>query len=163
MTVIFETKRLLLYPTLEDDAIFIFELLNSPKWLKYIGDRNIKSIEDAKIFIQNKVIPHFEKKGFGTFTVLKKSDRSKIGTCGLYTRDEIEGVDLGFAFLPQYEKNGYALEASIKEYRLSYLNAYTTKDNFSSQKLLEKLGFMQKGVIKLPTNNDNMLLFKKTI
>lgn len=168
MTEKIETERLVLIPTTEADTSFIFELLNTPKWLKYIGDRNINSLDDAKSYISNKILPQFEQSGFGTYTVIKKSDQKKIGTCGLYDREGLEGVDLGFAFLPEFEKNGYAYEASNRILEIAFdrlnfdeIKAITTKDNTSSQRLLEKLNFRHEGKIKLSEEGDEMLLFKR--
>jgi len=163
----FETKRLLLKPTSEEDTEFILELLNTPKWIKYIGDRNIRTLNDAKQYLIDKIIPQYKRLGFGTFTVIRKSDNSKIGTCGLYDRKGLEGVDLGFAFLPEFEKNGYAFESANKivniafeKFNIKNIKAITTKNNISSQKLLEKLNFIKKGTTKI--NNAEMLLYLKT-
>jgi RimJ/RimL family protein N-acetyltransferase len=102
-----KTKRLFLMPTSEKDSDFIFKLLNSPKWIKYIGDRNIKSLDDAKQYIVEKILPQYKRLGFGTFTVIRKFDNSKIGTCGLYDREGLEGIDLGFVFLPEFKKKWF--------------------------------------------------------
>jgi len=104
----FETERLIIKPTSEKDGEFIFELLNTPKWIEFIGDRNVKSVEDAKEYIQNKMTSQLERLGYSNYTLIKKPDGVKIGTCGLYDREGLEGIDIGFAFLPEYEKKGYA-------------------------------------------------------
>jgi len=165
---IIETKRLLLFPTSEKDADFIFELLNSPKWIKYIGNRNINSRDEAKQLIVEKIMPQYKSLGFGNFTIIRKSDNSKIGTCGLYDREGLEGVDLSFALLPEFEKKGYAFEAANKivniafeKFNIKSIKAYTTKNNISSQKLLEKLKFIEKGTTKI--NNEEMLLYIKQL
>lgn len=80
----FKTERLIIRPTSIDDAAFINELLNSPKWKQYIGDRNINSVGDASAYIINKMLPQLEKLGYSNNTVIRKSDGKKIGTCGLY-------------------------------------------------------------------------------
>jgi len=164
---VFETERLILKPTSEEDADFFFELQNSRTWIKYIGDRNIKTIENAREFIITKIIPQLERLGYSNYTVIKKSDNSKIGSCGLYDREELDGIDIGFAFLPEYEKKGYAYEAANKikniasnEFGIHELNALTTKDNIPSQKLLERLGLKLSGTIKLPNDNEESLIFK---
>ncbi len=163
----FETERLILEPTSPKDASFIYELLNSPKWKKYIGDRNVNSVEDARVYIDTKMQPQLEKLGYSNYTVIRKTDHKKIGTCGLYDREGVEGVDIGFAFLPQYEKKGYALEAanklkeiSINEFGLVQISAITTKDNVSSQKLLEKLGLKFSKIVTMPNDNQEFLLYK---
>jgi len=163
----FETERLILKPTSEEDAEFIFELLNTPKWIKYIGDRNIKTVENAKDYIKIKMLPQLKRLGYSNYTLIRKSDNHKIGTCGLYDRDGLEGIDIGFAFLPEYERNGYAFEsanklmnAAFNEFEITKINAITVKDNISSQKLLEKLGLKLNGTTKLPDDDVELLLYK---
>ncbi len=163
----FETERLLLQPTSEKDAELIFELLNSPKWIKYIGDRNVKSVQKAKEYILEKMIPQLERLGFSNYTLIRKLDGKKIGTCGLYDREGLVGIDIGFAFLPEFEKKGYAFEASTRirnaafnEFGFDSISAITTKDNFDSQRLLEKLGFEKIGVTKLPKEKEELLVYK---
>ena len=163
----FETERLLIQPTSESDAEFILELLNTPKWLRYIGDRNVKTLEQAKAYIKEKIIPQFERLGYSSYTIITKQDHKKIGTCGLYDREGLEGIDIGFAFLPQYEKKGFGLESSSKlmevafdKFNISTLSAITTKDNFSSQKLLEKLGLQFIEAIKMAHDDEELLLYK---
>lgn len=163
----FETERLTLRPTNEDDAEFIFELINSPKWIQYIGDRNVKNPGEAKDYIKNRMMPQLERTGFSNYTVCRKEDHVKIGTCGLYDREGVDGVDIGFAFLPQYEKKGYAYEAAQKlmeeardSFGLKSVSGFTTKDNYSSQKLLEKLGLKFDGMIRIPNDDEELLLYK---
>lgn len=163
----FETERLVLKPTSEEDAAFIFELLNTPKWLQYIGDRNIRTLEDAAMYIQNKMLPQLERLGYSNYTVSRKTDNIKVGTCGLYDREGLDGVDIGFAFLPDYEKNGYAFEAAYKlkeaaslDFKLKTLNAITVRENISSQRLIEKLGLKFKEIITLPNDDEELLLYQ---
>lgn len=163
----FETERLLLKATTEDDAEFLVELFNTPTWLQYIGDRNVHSREDAIKYIQEKIIPPLERLGYSTYTVLQKSDSAKIGSCGLYDREGLDGVDLGFAFLPQYEKQGYGFEAAskLKEvgfriFGLPKISAITTKENLASQKLLGKLGFHYVKKVRLPNDDEELLLYE---
>ncbi len=162
----FKTERLLLEPTSKKDAQFILELLNTPKWIKYIGDRDVHSIKDAKNYIQNKMLPQLKKLGYANYTVIKKIDEIKVGTCGLYDREGIDGIDIGFAFLPKYENYGFAFEAANKliktafeEFNISRINAITTKKNFRSQKLLLKLGLKFDKIVKLPNDNEKLLLY----
>ena len=93
----FETERLLLRATSTEDAEFILELTNTPKWLMYIGDRNIRSPENARDYIKEKIEPQHKRLGYSNYTVLRKSDEVKMGTCGLYDREGVEGIDIGFA------------------------------------------------------------------
>jgi len=162
----FETARLLLRPTSVEDAAFIYELLNTPSWLKYIGDRNVHSPEQAEVYIKEKMIPQLEKLGYANYTVIRKEDHEKIGSCGLYDREGLEGIDIGFAFLPAYERKGYALEASerirdaaFKEFGITSISAITSKDNIASQNLLEKLGLNCTGTTVLPNDDEELLMY----
>lgn len=138
-----ETERLLLKPMSKEDASFLLELLNLPKRIKYIGDRNVYTIKEAETYIKHKMTPQLKKLGFSSYTVIRKTDNAKVGSCGLYDREALEGIDLGFAFLPLYEKMGYAFESANKlkdlafnQFNLKHISAITTSENKDSQKLL---------------------------
>lgn len=163
----FETDRLFLTPTTTEDAALILEVFNTPKWLEFIGDRNLKNIQDAEVYIENKIVPQIQKKGFGNYTVTRKFDDAKIGFCGLYDREGLEGIDIGFAFLPKYEKKGYGFESAniLKEaaftaFNLTEISAITSEKNTGSQKLLMKLGLQFEKKIKLTEDTEEVLLYK---
>lgn len=160
------TERLVLKPTTEEDAEFIFELLNTPKWLKFIGDRNVRSTTDAAEYIKTRMLPQLERLGYGNYTVVRTSDNIKIGTCGLFDREGLEGIDIGFAFLPDYEGKGYGFESAntlkevaFKEFGIKEMNAITSKENINCQKLLEKLGLKLRGTTILPNEEEELLLY----
>ncbi|HEY9221394.1 MAG TPA: GNAT family N-acetyltransferase [Lutibacter sp.] len=162
----FETERLILQPTTSADAEFIFELVNTPKWLANIGDRNVKSVEDAKRYIKERMTPQLEKLGYGNYTLIRKADNLKAGTCGLYDREGLEGIDIGFALLPDFENLGYGyesaaklLEVGIKVFHIKRISAITTKENIASQKLIEKLGLKYVNTIKIPNDEEELLLY----
>ena len=162
----FETDRLYIRPTAEHDAEFIYELMNTPKFIKYIGDRNINSIEDATHYIQKNMLTQLESRGYSSYCLITKTNETKIGTCGLYNRDGVDGVDIGFGLLPQYERLGYAYEsanrllnAAFEDFGLHQIKAITTKDNNSSQRLLEKLGLTMVGTTILPDDDEELLLY----
>lgn len=163
----FETERVLIKPTSVGDAELIYQLMNTPKFIKYIGDRKIKSIETSENYIRNKMLPQLNDLGYSNYTLIRKSDNSKIGTCGLYDREGMDGIDIGFALLPEYEGLGYAYEsanrlkkAAFEEFKIEEIKAITSKENISSQRLLEKLGLEKAGTIKLPNEDDELLLYK---
>ncbi len=163
----FETERLYLKPTTEDEASFILALLNSPKWLENIGDRNVKTLEEAKIYIQTKITPQLEKLGYSNYTVIRKADKVILGSCGLYDREGLQGIDIGFAFLPEHEKQGYAFEAANKikeaafqEFGISKLCAITTQTNLASQKLLVKLGLKFIKIIRIPNDDEDLMYYE---
>jgi ribosomal-protein-alanine N-acetyltransferase len=162
----FTTERLQVRPTTIEDAMFLLELMNSPKYIKFIGDKNIHTSADAEKYIVNKMHLQLKSYGYANNTVVRKLDDQKIGTCGLYRRDGIEGVDLGFAFLPLYEKKGYAFEAchalivkAFKEYEIEVIKAYTSPGNKSSQILLKRLGFVAEGTMTFPREEEELLVF----
>jgi ribosomal-protein-alanine N-acetyltransferase len=164
---IIETERLIIKPTSIEDAPFIFELFNSQKWIEFIGDRGVHSIKDAEEYIAIKIVPQIERLGFGNYTIIRKSDNTKIGSCGLYDRDGIEGIDIGFALLPNFEKMGYAFESVYKlkevafnEFKLNEIKGITLVKNIASQKLLKKIGLEFVDYIKLSHRKEKIMLFK---
>ena len=185
---ILETNRLILREVVESDDEFILDLLNQPSFIKYIGDRNVRTVKEAREFIENRYRQSYREHGFGLYTVELKAEfdtlndvsvstfeiqnpKSKIqnraiGICGFVKRDTLPDADIGFAFLPQFCGKGYALESAvgIMEYGRDVLGlkrvlAITTQDNESSGKLLEKLGFKFENLIKMPTNDEELKLF----
>jgi len=164
-----ETERLLLSPTSEEDAPFLFYLMNSPKWLKYIGNREITSFEKARNYILQRIKPQQKSPVFGSFTVIRKSDHKKMGTCGLYQREGLQAPDIGFAFLPKFEHKGYAFEAAQKiletgfeVYQLEQVFAITMPENSASQNLLKKLGLKPSGMFQLSGDQTASCLFQLT-
>ena len=163
----FETERLFLRPTDLSDAEYQYALMNTPKWIQYIGDRNIRSVEDAGAYITNNIQSQFARLGYGNYTMVRKSDQERVGNCGLYDREGVDGMDLGFALLPEFEGNGYAFEgarcirdAAFREFDLPIINAITTRENIASQRLLSKLGFDFKQELLLPGDDEAVLLYK---
>lgn len=165
----FETERLYMRPAHIKDAHFVLELLNTPKWLSYIGDRNVYTEEDAVQYITSKMLPQFEEKQFGNYMVIQKKDHKLIGCCGLYDREGIEGVDIGFAFLPLYEAKGYAFESASKVmqygkeiHKITTVSGITVKENKASQQLLEKLGLTFIKMITLSHDTEAVMLYRNT-
>lgn len=162
----FQTERLLLRPTSVDDDAFILALMNTPKWYQFIGDRKIHSISAARAYIEEKMLPQLEKLGYANYTVVRKEDEQKMGTCGLYSREGSEDIDIGFAFLTRFEGFGYAYEAAnrikqaaFEEFGLKALKAFTTEANKSSQRLLEKLGMKSIGLTRFPNDNADLIIY----
>ena len=145
MQVNYKTERLLLRAMNAGDTAFIFELLNTAGWIKFIGDRNIKTNKDADKYIQ-KIIgnPNINYR-----VATLQDSGTAIGLVTFIKRDYLDHPDIGFAFLPAYNKQGYAFEAT-KEVLNDLLNqpehstilATTIPENSSSIQLLKKLGFV---------------------
>lgn len=162
-----ETERLILNLVKIEDAAFILELYNSPNFIKFIGDRNLRTVDDAENYIKEKFLPHVEKHGFGSFVIIRKSDNKKIGNIGIYVRDGLDAPDIGFSFLPEFERKGYGFEASKKlmevafsEFGLKKISAITTKENIASQKLIEKLGLKYHSIVHLPDDPEDLLYYE---
>ena len=160
-----ETERLLLREFTTDDTAFILELVNSAGWLQYIGDRNIKSVEQAKAYLENGPIKSYRENGFGLCLVERKDDAKAIGMCGLLKREYLDTPDMGFAFLPEFNGNGYAYEIAnaTVEYaknklKISTVSAIAMANNEKSIRLLEKMGFSFKKTIFLPTGKEELQL-----
>ena len=110
--MIAETSRLRIREAVEGDAHFVNELLNSPGFLRYIGDRGVRSDEDALAYIRKNYHGSYLTNGFGLNIVELKSDATPVGVCGLVKRDSLPEPDLGFAFLPAFEGLGYGTESA---------------------------------------------------
>ena len=126
---ILQTERLILSEFTFDDAPFIIEIVNTPKWLQFIGNRNVKTIDDAKNYLANGPLKSYKKFGFGLYKVTLKKENIPIGMCGLIKRDTLEHPDIGFAFLPQHEKKGYAFESA-------FATLVYAKANFKLQRIV---------------------------
>lgn len=165
-----ETKRLLVSHLSLNDAPFFLELVNTPNWLKYIGDRNLKTVKDAEAYLTNGTLKSYQDHGFGFYKVELKENNEPIGTCGLVKRDQLEDIDFGFAFLEEYESKGYGFEASVailqlakEQFKIKRLVAITLPINTKSIKLLEKLGFTYEKRVKPFEDDEELLLFAKQL
>jgi RimJ/RimL family protein N-acetyltransferase len=163
---ILETERLILREVDQSDDAFMLDLLNQPSFIKYIGDRGVRSLEQARDFIETRYRASYRDNGFGLYAVELKEDRTAIGICGFVSRDSLPDADIGFAFLPQFERKGYAFESAraVMEYGRNVLGlkrvlAITSVDNESSGRLLGKLGFKFAGLIVLPGAAEEIKLF----
>lgn len=153
---ILETDRLRLRRLSPDDAEFIFELVNDPAWLRYIGDKNVRTLDDARGYILKGPVEMYHRLGFGLYLTELKDNAVPVGICGLIKRDTLEDVDIGFAFLPEFRAKGYAHESAAATMAygrdvlgLKRIVAITTPDNDASIRLLEKLGFRFEKPIRL--------------
>jgi ribosomal-protein-alanine N-acetyltransferase len=152
-----ETPRLLIRKLGAGDEPFLLELLNEPAFLRNIGDRRVRTLEDAAEYLRKGPGASYEKLGFGLFLVAMKDTGAAIGICGLLKRDALEDVDIGFAYLERHWGCGYAIEAARavmefgwKTVGLKRIVAVTAPHNDASIKLLEKLGMEFEGMVQLP-------------
>lgn len=149
-----------------EDVAFIRALLNDKDWLRYIGDKNVHSDEDALRYLRNGPLAMYAKHGVGLWRVSLKRSGEAIGMCGLIKRDGLDDLDLGFAFLPAYRAQGYAAEASRaalawgRRQGVKTVVAITTFDNTASGALLVRLGFSRDGEVKLPNSDEALLKYR---
>ena len=160
------TERLLVREFDTNDAEFILELLNQPSFIQFIGDKGVRSVDDARNYITTGPIESYQRHGFGLFLVELKDRKVPIGMCGVLKRESLPDPDLGFAFLPEYWGKGYAFEAASAAldqardfFKLARILAITNPDNDASIKLLATLGFQFERVMKLSTDSDEVKLF----
>ncbi len=111
MTVV-ETPRLILRRLTLDDAEFIHQLLNEPSFLEFVGDKGVRTLDDARDYLLKGPIASYATFGFGLNLVNLKPDGTHIGMCGLLKREALPDVDVGFAFLPAFWSKGYAVESA---------------------------------------------------
>ncbi len=165
-----ETDRLYLRELSIVDSDFMLQLMNTPSWLTFIGDRNIRYKTAASNYISEKIISSYRNNGFGLYLVVMKTTKLPIGICGLVKREGLSIPDLGFAVLPEYEKKGFASEAAKsiliwarEKLLLNEVCAITTELNKKSIQVLENIGMHYQEKIVLPASKDNFLLFKKQL
>ncbi len=163
--IIFETTRLQIREFTQADTSFIIELVNTPSWIRYIGERNIKSDADAQSYLEKGPMKSYAENGFGLYCVELKEGTIPIGMCGLIKRETLQDVDIGFAFLPAYETKGYAFESSeamlahARKLKLERIVAITLTDNKKSIRLLEKLNMKFERMIQFPNEKDELMFF----
>lgn len=151
---ILRTSRLILREITADDAAFTLDLLNQPSFKKYIGDRGVRDIDSALDFIETRYRKSYRDHGYGLYVVVLKeradgdAAHTPIGICGFVRRAELPAPDIGFAFLPQFERKGYGFESAKammqygrEQFGFERLLAITSLDNDASGNLLKKLGF----------------------
>lgn len=163
---VFETERLVLRRLTVDDAELILDLLNQPSFLRYIGDKGVRTLDDARNYILTGPMDSYERLGFGMYLAALKENGVPIGICGLLKRESLEDVDVGFALLPQFWSKGYAFEAAsaVVAYGRSALGlerivAITAPENEGSIRVLEKIGLRFEQTIKFPQDGAEVKLF----
>ncbi len=164
------TDRLRISKLSFDDCDFVFTLVNEPAFKRYIGDRGVRTLEDARAYLHEGPIGSYAANGYGLFRVCRKDNDEPVGICGLVKRDQFEFPDLGFAFLERHWANGYAYESSVavidharQELGFRHIIAIASKDNDSSLGLLEKLGFRFEDMVQMPGETESICRFALNI
>jgi RimJ/RimL family protein N-acetyltransferase len=164
--IVLETDRLVLRHLTLNDAPFIVELLNDPSFLRFIGDRGVRNIQDARQYLLKGPIASYQKNGFGLYLAFLKESGDPIGICGLLKRDALPDPDVGFAFLPAHWGKGYGAESAAamlehgrRTFGLKRIVAITSPDNVASIGVLEKIGLGFEAITRLGDDPHEVKLF----
>jgi len=168
--VILETPRLVLREFTHEDDAFVLRLLNEPSWLRFIGDRGVRTLPDARRYLDDGPRRSYARNGFGLWCVVPKGGDAPVGMCGLIRRDTLPDVDVGFAFLPEAWGRGYAREsaAAVLDHARDVLGlrrvlAITDPENAASIRVLERVGMLREGTVRMPGESVDLLLFGRKV
>jgi [ribosomal protein S5]-alanine N-acetyltransferase len=160
------TPRLALREFTLDDAGFIVELLNDPGWLRHIGDRNVRTPEQARAYLRDGPLASRQRQGFALWAVCAAGAARPVGMCGLIRRDELDDADIGYAMLPAVRGRGFAREAAAAvlahafgPLKLPRVVAITGPDNTTSQHVLEAIGMRFERRLRLDGHTQDSLLY----
>ena len=163
---VLQTERLELHWLSVDDAPLMLAVWNDPAFVRFVGDRGVRSLEDAEVAMREGLLQLYEKHGYGPFVVSRRDDAANMGICGLFHRDGLEEPDIGFALLPDYCGMGFGFESSaaVLEHARDSLGlprivAIVSPDNSASIALLEKLGLSYERPIRMPGDDHDVLLY----
>lgn len=164
--IVLETERLTLREITTHDAEFLLRLLNEPSFIQNIGDRNVRTIDEACTYALNGPIASYEQHGFGLYLVELKETGEPIGISGLVKRDLLPDADVGFAFLPDYWRRGYAVESAqaVRQYAFEVLGlkrflAIVNPANAGSIRVLEKIGLGYDRMIRVTPDAPEICLY----
>lgn len=164
---VLQTERLALRHAVPEDGEFLLALLTDPDFIRYIGDRGVRTLEDTPAYVANGPQASYREHGYGLYIVELRESAAPIGLCGLVRRPYLAHADLGFAFLRAYRGQGYAFEAARAtlahardDFGMTRLAAVTSLDNEASMSLLGKLGFDHAGQVRAPADGALLNLFE---
>lgn len=164
--MVLETERLILRKLSFGDAPFILELVNEPAFIRFIGDKGVKDLDDARAYLKNGPLLSYKQHGFGLYMTALKDRGIPLGMCGLIKRETLPDVDIGFAFLKRHRNKGYATESAravLKHARntlkIPRIVGITAQDNHGSIRVLQKIGLKFDALIDLPGFEEKRKLF----
>lgn len=167
MAVVLCTHNLRLRQAQRQDAAFLLALLNEPDFMQNIGDRQVRSLAQAELYIQKNFQHSYQTYGFGLWVIERLSDNATLGLCGLVQRDYLPQPDLGYALMKAYSGQGYISEAAVAvvayardELNLQKLCAIVAPDNWASKRILTKVGMQAAGQIQLPDSAKNVDFYR---
>lgn len=160
------SERLHLRRMTEDDAGLALAVWNDPAFIDFVGDRGIRTLEEANKAMQDGPLRIWRDEGYGPYVLARADDMEPMGICGLFKRDNLDHPDIGYALLPQFVGKGYAFEAAeaVRDHArdtlgLERIVAIVSPDNPRSVRLLEKLGMTEAGSVRMPDEDEDLLLY----
>ena len=164
--LLIETERLQMRRLTLDDAELMLSVWNDPAFVQYVGDRGIRTVEQAVKALEEGAMKLYEEHGFGPYRVALKTDDTAVGICGVFARAGMDEPDIGFSVLPQFVKRGYAYESALAvvdhardDLKLPRLTAIVSPENAASVGLIEKLGLRFESMVRLPGEDEDISLY----
>ncbi len=165
-----ETGRLTLRRLELADAPFLVTLLNEPSFLENIGDRGVRNVEDAARYLRDGPFAMYERFGFGLWHAARRADGVAVGMCGLLKRDNLPDVDIGYAYLPAFWGQGYAIEAAAavlehaaRKFGLKRVIGIVSQGNAASIRVLEKLGMRYERPFSMRPDEPDVRLYGRAL
>lgn len=168
--LILETPRLMLRRLDEEDAPFMLALLNDAAFIRYIGDRKVRTEAEAREYIRTGAMASYAQHGHGLYLVVAKQGNEPIGTCGILRRDVLPDPDLGFAFAAEHRARGYGREAAsaVLEYAkhslgLARIAAIVSPENEPSLRVLSRLDFVFERMVRMSADEPEILYLAREL
>lgn len=165
-----ETRRLILRRVALDDADLLLAVWNDPAFMENVGDRGVRTTEEAIEAMKTGALKHYVDFGFGPYAMVRKDNGVRIGICGLFKRDNLDCPDIGFGVLPEFCGKGFASEAAFAvlahardDLRLAQLMAIVSPGNTPSIGLIEKLGLEFVKMITMPGDDEEICLYSMSL
>ncbi len=162
--IILTTQRQRLRTFTQADAAWLLEALNEPSFIEQVGDRQIRSVDQALVYLDQHLHAHYQQHGYGMWLCERLLDQRPIGMCGLVRRETLDAPDIGYAYRPEFWGQGYAIEAARATAAAARsmtgsdrLLGITSSDNIASMKVLKQLGMQDAGSVSVTTENDSQL------
>lgn len=166
MPEILQTGRLSMRWLTLDDAELMLAIWNDPTFVRHVGDRGVRTLEDARTTLAEGPMTLYEKHGYGPYRVALRETDVPMGTCGLFKRDHLDDPDIGFGFLPEFCGRGYGWESAEavttharESLGLKRLTAIVSPGNDASIGLIEKLGMQFECAIRMPGEDHDVSLY----
>lgn len=161
-----ETARLQLNWLTENDADLMLAIWNDPDFIRFVGDRGVRTLDEAREAMEAGVLKLYRDFGYGPYRMSLHNSDVPMGICGLFKRDNLEYPDIGYGLLPAFCASGYAYEAAqaVADHardhmKLAELCAIVTPQNTRSVHLLEKLGMCAGESIRMPGDDEDVVVY----